>query len=100
MACWRCKPLGAIESVRAIYVCNEDKVGWVPAAQAGSQSSSSPLERSTGASKSGTSSSQLSDLQVYVQVLSISMFVCTKHQDTGISLDKEKKGLCGEQSGI
>ena len=55
MACWRCKPLGPIESVSAIYVCNEDEVGLVPAAQAGSQSSSSPPERSAGVDESGTS---------------------------------------------
>lgn len=54
MVCWRCKPLGPIESVSAVYVCNEDKVCWVLAAQDRSQSSSSAWERSTGAIESGT----------------------------------------------
>lgn len=54
MVCWRCEPLGPIESVSAVYVCNEDKVCWVLAAQDRSQSSSSAWERSTGAIESGT----------------------------------------------
>lgn len=56
MVCWRCKPLGPIELGCVIYVCNEDKVGWLPAVQARSQSSTSPLERPTRVSESGTSS--------------------------------------------